>query len=224
MRAARTTTNEKGSILTSIFSVFSVNSVAIFHDRKSFGGEMLVRLSDTLKKYAIGWLILAFFALDVLFSAIILPGAQTRLEAASGGTGPIDLQFFYTPEKAYAMIASYGDAGRAAYRTVELTVDIIYPIVYTLFFSLFITWLFQRGLAPHSKLHRLNVVPFGAWLFDLLENVCIVTMLSLYPSTPTILAYLAVIFTMIKWGFAAASLLLLLVGLVMVVRTKFKKR
>lgn len=185
---------------------------------------MLTTLSHTLQKYAKGWLILILFALELLFNALILPRTQARLVAESGGTGPIDLQFFYTPEKVYEMIASYGEAGRAAYRTFELTGDIIYPIVYTLFFSLLITWLFQRGFAADSAAQRLNVVPFGALLFDLLENLSIVLMLSSYPSTLTIVAWLATIFTMIKWVFAGVSIVLLLVGFVMALKNRFKQQ
>lgn len=185
---------------------------------------MLTKLSDTLQKYAKGWLVLVLFALDFLFVAVILPGTQARMEANSGGTGPIDLQFFYTPEKVYSMIASYGDATRAMYRTFELTGDIVYPVVYTLFFSLLITWLFQRGFAANSRLQKLNVVPFGAWLFDLLENLGIVTMLSLYPATPAVIAWLATIFTVIKWSFAGASLVLVLTGFGMALKNGFKKR
>ena len=121
------------------------------------------------------------------------------------------------------MVASYGDAGRAFYRTFELTGDIIYPIVYTLLFSLLITWLFPRGFPANSKLQNLNVVPFGGWLFDLLENLCIVAMLSVYPSTPALVAILATIFTMIKWVFAGASALLILVGLAMALKNGFKQ-
>lgn len=185
---------------------------------------MLITLSNTLQKYAKGWLILILLALDILFNAVILPRTQARLETSSGGTGPIDLQFFYTPEKVYGMVAAYGEAGRAAYRTFELTGDIIYPIVYTLLFSLLITWLFQRGFATDSAMQRLNVIPFGAFIFDLLENLCIVLMLSLYPSTPATIAWLATIFTMIKWSFAGVSIVLLLVGLVMALKNRFKRQ
>lgn len=184
------------------------------------GGGMLTTLSDTLRKYAKGWLILALLALEVLFNAVILPGMQARLEASSGGVGPIDLLFFYTPEKVYSMVAAYGDAGRAAYRTFELTGDIVYPIVYTLFFSLLISWLFQRGFPADSSRQRLNVVPFGAWLFDLLENLSIVTMLSLYPATPAVVAILATIFTMLKWGFVGVVVVLVLLGVVMALRSR----
>src|SRR5918996_324217 len=182
---------------------------------------MLDRLSNTLKKYANGWLVLLFFAGEMLFNAVILPNQQAKMEAASGGTGPIDLQLFYTPDKVYSMVASYGDEGRADYRAFELTGDIIYPIVYILFFALFITWLFQRGFPPESKMQRLNVLPFGGWLFGLLENLGIVTMLSIYPSTPPTVAWLAAIFTLVKWLFAGATIFLILIGLGMAVKNGF---
>lgn len=185
---------------------------------------MLDRISQTLRKYASGWLVLVFFAGEMFFNALILPNQQAKIEAASGGTGPIDLQLFYTPEKVYSMVASYGAAGRAMYRTVELTVDIIYPIVYTLFFALFITWLFQRGFAADSRMQKWNVVPLGAWLFDLFENLGIVTMLSIYPSTPAVLAWLTAIFTLVKWLFAGATIVLIVTGLVMALRNRFKKQ
>ena len=185
---------------------------------------MLAKLSDTLKKYASGWLVLVFFAGEILFNAVILPRQQAKMEAGSGGTGPIDLQFLYTPDKAYTMIASYGEEGRASYRAFELTGDIIYPIVYTLFFSLAITWLFQRGFASNSSMHKYNVVPFGEWLFDLLENLGIVAMLSVFPSTPPVLAWISTVFTMLKWLFVIRTALLLLFGLVKAAMNGFKKQ
>ena len=146
------------------------------------------------------------------------------MQHGSGGVGPIDLQFFYTPEKVFGMIASYSPEVRAAYRIFELTGDIIYPIVYTLFFALAITWLFQRGFPSDSVIHRYNLVPFGAWLFDLFENLCIVSMLSVYPSTPAALAWASTIFTMIKWLFVIPTALLLLYGLVKAAMNGFKKQ
>lgn len=185
---------------------------------------MLDNLSATLRKYANGWLVLVFLAGELLFNAVILPNQQAKIEAGSGGVGPIDLQFFYTPEKAYSMVEYYGEAGRADYRLFELTGDIIYPIVYTLFFSLAITWLFQRGSSSNSAMQKYNVTPFGAWLFDLLENLGIVTMLSVHPSTPALLAWSTALFTLVKWLFAILSVVLLLVGLLMAIKNRFKKQ
>ncbi len=185
---------------------------------------MLDTLSATLRKYAKGWLVLVFLAGELFFNAVVLPNQQAKMQAGSGGVGPIDLQFFYTPDRVYSMVESYGDAGRANYRLFELTGDIIYPIVYTLFFSFAITWLFQRGFASNSGMQKHNVVPFGGWLFDFLENLGIVAMLSVFPSTPALLAWITAIFTMIKWLFAIASGVLMLIGLVKAAVNGFRKQ
>ena len=185
---------------------------------------MLTNLSNTLRKYAKGWLVLAFLIGEVFFNAVILPGQQAKIESGSGGMGPIDLQLFYTPDKVYGMIEAYSPEVRASYRLFEMTGDIIYPIVYTLFFALAITWLFQRGFASTSNMQRYNVVPFGAWLFDLLENICIVTMLSIYPSSPSALAWISAIFTLVKWLSAGVSIVLLLLGLIKAAKNGFKKQ
>jgi len=185
---------------------------------------MLNKISEMLRKYANGWLVLLFFAGEAFFNVVILPNRQAKMEAGSGGTRPIDLQLFYTPEKVYSMVASYGEAGRASYRTFELTGDIIYPVVYTLFFALLITWLFQRGLASDSQMQKLSVVPLGGWLFDLFENLGIVAMLSVYPSTPAALAWAAATVTLVKWLFAAATIVLILIGFAMALKNRFKKQ
>ena len=185
---------------------------------------MFTNLSTTLRKYANGWLVLLFLAGEIFFNAVVLPNQQAKMEAGSGGTGPIDLLIFYTPEKVYSMVESYGEAGRASYRTFEITGDIAYPIVYTLFFSLTITWLFQRGFPSNSSMHKYNVVPFGAWLFDLFENLGIVGMLSIYPSTPALLAWVTAIFTFLKWLFVLPVILLLLYGLIKATMNGFKKQ
>lgn len=185
---------------------------------------MLDKLSTTLRKYGNGWLVLVFLAGEIFFNAVVLPAQSAKIAAGSGGLGPIDLQLFYMPDKVYGMIESYSPEVRSSYRTFEMTGDIIYPIVYTLFFSLLITWLFQRGFASNSNMQKYNVVPFGAWLFDLLENVGIVTMLSIYPSTPSVVAWLAGIFTLIKWSFAGVTIILILTGLVKAALNGFKKQ
>jgi hypothetical protein len=185
---------------------------------------MLTNLSNTLRRYANGWLVLLFLAGEVFFNAVVLPGQGAKIEAGSGGVGPIDLQLFYTPEKVYGMIEEYGPEVRASYRLFEMTGDIIYPIVYTLFFALAITWLFQRGFAPGSSMQRYNVLPFGAWLFDLLENIGIITMLSIHPSTPALLAWITAVFTLVKWLFAGITVILLLIGLVKAAMNGFKKQ
>jgi hypothetical protein len=175
---------------------------------------MIAKLSTWLGSIAKGWLVLIFFVADGIFSAVIMPGAQAKLEALSGGVGPLDLTFFPSAEKVLAAIVAYGAEGRPLYANIELTADIIYPIVYTFFFSLLMTYLLQRAFDKDSKLQRLNVLPFGAWAFDMLENVCILTLLFSFPAQSALMAFALGLFNGIKWLFAGASILSILVALI----------
>ncbi|MBK8780620.1 MAG: hypothetical protein IPO22_02190 [Anaerolineales bacterium] len=159
-----------------------------------------------------------------LFAGFLLPLIQGIIQGGQGGIQPLDLMLFTTPEKLFGMIEKYGEFGRPFYRNVELTVDIIYPIVYLFAFGMLISWLFQRGFASTSPMRKYNVVPLGAWFFDLLENIVVVTLLFMFPAQPVGLAWVFVFLNTAKWIFAGASILLMLVGLVMAVKNGFKKQ
>ena len=183
---------------------------------------MLNKISGRFYQWAKGWLVLVLFILDGFFAGFLLPLIQGMMQGGQGGIQPLDLMMFATPEKIFGMIEKYGEYGRPFYRNVELTVDIVYPIVYLFFFGLLISWLFQRGFTPNRPMRKYNITPLGAWFFDLLENIFIVTLLSIYPSQPTALAWILILLTTIKWLFAGASILLILIGLAMAVRNGFK--
>ncbi|MGE5248890.1 MAG: hypothetical protein ACM3QS_01650 [Bacteroidota bacterium] len=185
---------------------------------------MLAKLSDLLQRYTKGWLIFLLLLLNGLFMGMILPMTRALLKDDTGRTGPIDLLLFYTPPRVYQMIAAYGPYGRAFYRKVELSVDIVYPVLYTLLLGLLLGWLLQRAFRAESAMQKLNVVPFGAWLFDLLENIGIVSMLSVHPSTPVLLAWLTALCTLLKWIFVGASAALILIALVLAIRNGFRRQ
>ena len=186
-------------------------------------------LIDTISRkfhaWTTGWRVVLLFIADIVMMGFIMPTAAGILAfAANNHVVPLDLMFFYTPAEAFAMIEKYSPAGRAFYMKVELSADIIYPIIYTLFYGLLISWLFQRAFKPDSKMQKWNTTPVGAWFFDLLENVGIVTLLAVYPSQPALVAWLTMIFGLLKWAFAFLSIGLVLVGLVKAAMNRFKKQ
>lgn len=182
---------------------------------------MLPKISRTLHGFARGWLVFTLSLLDAVFMLIILPLGEALMKSDSGGPGSLDPLLFYTPAAAHQRLAAYGEYGRVFYRNMELTVDLIYPIIYALFFILLISWLLQRGFASHSRIQRWNVLPLGAWLFDLLENLGIVAMLTAFPAIPAALAWLTAGFTFIKWLFAGTMLALAVIGLAAAARNRF---
>jgi hypothetical protein len=184
---------------------------------------MLNRISKKFHAWAKGWLVFVLMLLDIFFMGFIMPLVGGLMKSGTGLEQPLDLMFFSSPEKTFAMIERYGEFGRPFYRNVELTVDIIYPIIYTLAFGLLVSWLFQRGFKSDSRMQKWNLMPVGMWFFDLLENLGIVTLLSTFPAQWTAVAWLTTIFTMVKWMFAGASMLLIVIGLVMAAKNGFKK-
>jgi len=182
-------------------------------------------ISQKFHAWTNGWRVLILLVADGLMMGYIMPLAGGIMAlAANASVTPLDLMFFYTPDKAFAMIKKYGEAGRALYMKIELTADIIYPIIYTLFYGLLLSWLMQRAFKPESKMQKFNAMPAGAWLFDLLENVGIVSMLAMYPSQLSMLAWLTMVFGSLKWAFAIGSMGLSLFSLVIAALNGFKKQ
>jgi hypothetical protein len=183
---------------------------------------MITKLSNVMVKYAKGRIILVFFLLLLLFAIVIVPKVQSKLETSSGGTGFVDMLFSYTPEKAYSMISSYGNEGRALYRTFTSSADFVYPVVYSIFFSLIMTWLLQHGFTAGSKLQRLNIIPFGAMVFDWIENVNLLIMLSQYPVKTKGVAEFSSICTTLKWSIGILAILVVVIAFVMALKNGFK--
>jgi hypothetical protein len=73
-------------------------------------------------------------------------------------------------------------------------------------------------------MQTLNVMPVGAWFFDLLENVGIISMLAMYPSKSALMAWMTMIFGTLKWAFAIASIALIVIGLVKAAMNGFRKQ
>jgi hypothetical protein len=186
---------------------------------------MLNTISQKFHSWTTGWRVFILFLADALMMGYIMPLAGGIMAlVANNSVLPLDLMFFYTPEEAFEMMDKYGEAGRSIYFKIELTADIIYPIIYTLFYGLLISWLFQRAFKPESKMQKWNVMPVGAWFFDLLENAGIVSMLMMYPSKPEALAWITMLFGSLKWGFFLVTVGLVLVGLVKAAMNRFRKQ
>ena len=186
---------------------------------------MLNSISQKFHSWTTGWRVFILFLADALMMGYIMPVAGGILAlAANNSVLPLDLMFFYSPDQAFAMIEKYGEAGRAIYWKIELTADIIYPVIYTLFYGLLLSWLFQRAFRPDSSMQKWNVMPVGAWFFDLLENVGIVTMLAMHPGKSAILAWITMIFGCLKWGFFVVTVVLVLIGLVRAGMNRFRKQ
>ena len=151
--------------------------------------------------------------LYAIFPAVLFKNAAQKINALAGKEiGPIDLTFGFSPHRTLQMVEAYGDAARAYYKQVELTVDIAYPIVYALMFAVMLTLIYRRLLG--RPVVYLNMLPFVAMLFDFLENITIVSMLSHYPEQSMAMATLCELFKLIKFLLFGLIIFLNVYGLI----------
>lgn len=161
------------------------------------------------EKWASWKSVLLFFALQMLFSIVIMPAAS----GSSDNDLPVlDLQFFYTPQQAYEIITAYTPAMRQAAAVTRLTLDIIYPVIYGIMLALLLTLTFRRAFAPKAFADASVFVPWGGVLFDYLENICFSIMFLSYPKEFYFLAQVSAIFTALKWTLIGIAFTLALVG------------
>ena len=158
-------------------------------------------------------------------------GIMPNLAGRESDAPPIDLAFHYSVDEVYGWIEAYGAAGRHQYIIRELTFDVAYPVVYTCLFIGVIGYLIrfeERVRASTTARTRwfvwLVLLPPVIWVFGMLENIGIVTMLINYPVVLAPVATLTAWATSIKWSFAglvaAITILLVIRKIVMKVRSR----
>ena len=175
---------------------------------------MKTTLLSFFEKWASWKSVLLFFALQMLFSIVIMPAAS--------GSGEhdlpiLDLQFFYTPKQAYEIIGAYTPAMRQIAAITRLTLDIIYPVIYGMMLSLLLMITFRRAFAVDWVVF----IPWGGVLFDYLENIGFAIMFLSYPKEFFFLSQVSAIFTALKWILIGLAFLLALIG---GVKLAFRKR
>lgn len=124
-----------------------------------------------------------------------------------------DMMFTYAPSTIFVKLTRFGADGRSAYRIFLERVDFLFPAVYGFFFVMTTTLGLARLFPNRPTLQKLSLLPLGASFFDFAENVCFLVLLKSYPRELPNTEKLANAFTLVKWGFAAVSVLLLCVSI-----------
>ena len=160
---------------------------------------MFTRLAHAIIRLSTGPVALAALVVFLAFGALVLPGQSQAAAAYSGDAGSPDTSFIYTPADLQRMAETYGAEGRAAYVRARWQFDILFPVVYTAFLLTALGWAAARAFRPASRGRLVVLLPLAGALFDLLENLCAALYMALYPPALGLLAFLAPIFTILKW-------------------------
>lgn len=176
-----------------------------------------------IQSISTGKVVLALFIPAMIVYFIMLLYTIPQVVEYAPGMNLFDLSpVGYSFEYANELLGVLGGDGRAAYLYKQLPLDFIYPGLFALSCGLLLSWLFLKSQNESSKIFYFCFVPMAAGLFDYLENVCIIHLLTSYPNISDISVSLASAMTIIKSGLTTAFFVLLIVGLVLFLRSKWK--
>lgn len=116
------------------------------------------------------------------------------------GTNAFDLQTFgYSVSEARSIVNNLNDQITSLYLFPQLSLfDLLYPFLLALFLSSFLFRLIGITKTKNGLNSILLIVPFLAMLFDYLENICIVLMITKSVETSEYFVLLSSMFTLLK--------------------------
>lgn len=167
--------------------------------------QFVTRMSGWAYKQASIKNLLTASIVFLIFSLFIIPPMVQQV-TPSGEPVILDVQFGFTPDEAYATLATLESHGRKNYMIMLAVIDSVYPFVYGMLLILAASYFLKKALSPDNVLRLLNIIAVDAIIFDLLENISIIYLLSHFPERVDLAATLASVFGMIKWGVIALSI------------------
>ena len=171
-----------------------------------------------------GVLILFLLAHAVLLIMLLytFPSINERMEGKA-----FDLRTFgYSFEEAHFLIGNLDSQTTDFYIFPQLLLlDVLYPLLLALFLSSLIIRLFKLiGVPADSGYTNLYLLPFGAMMFDYLENATIVHMIVDPGSLSSQIVTLASSFTLLKSSLTLLSWILILILCVRWLLLRFRKK
>lgn len=166
------------------------------------------------------WLI--FFLSYSVFAGYVMNNAGQTMKTVCGEQVRVpDIEIGYTAAQLREMIDFMSPECRAEYHFIATVTDSVYPFAYGLFFFFSIVILYYKTKVPAPKF-KLYVFPLFAILFDFLENASIDRLLAM-EHHPDYMYQMASGFSLAKWFFAFASIVLIVLGIVRWLLVRFKK-
>ena len=146
----------------------------------------------------------AIIVIEILFS-ILMP----QFTEQTGGP-LLDMAVWFTPEFAYERIKTFSRAADIYFRI--RTIDFFFPAIYSFGFACLNCAVYRKKYKNEENYRWVLTVPFAGALFDYTENIILVILYRSLPKEFPAAASVLNIVTLLKFGFLALSILLLVTG------------
>ena len=178
---------------------------------------MLAALSCRLQRVS-DWrtILLVLLLYNIFLSQVMAPHAE-EMRSFAGDWGAPDGHLFYTPDKLYSELTTWGDAGRQHYIDFRLGLDPVWALLYTAFLVTTLSVALRRIYPMSSRMQQLNLLPLIPMLADLAENFMGVALVSAFPERMDWLAWIATSTSSIKWITLTIGHLIMLIAVAVAV-------
>lgn len=168
------------------------------------------------------FLLFAFVVLMIIVPDFIkTPISPLKFEEYSKGLKMLDMTINYSPEEAYNLIENYGKQAIEYYLYVMEPIDVLIPAIMGLFLCVIYT-ITLRNMVTNKYITYAYIFPILGCVFDYMENVGVITMLTNYPSKLVLVARITNFFTMAKSIFVTVSILIACFSTLVKVFSKLK--
>jgi hypothetical protein len=169
-----------------------------------------------MQRVSTGKVVLALIIPAIIVYFIMLLYTIPQVSAYAPGINLFDLSpTGYSFEYAIKLLDTLGSDGRDLYLYRQLPLDFIYPGLFAVSCNLLLSWLFLKTQQTNSKLFYFCYIPVAAGLFDYLENIFIVSILTSYPNVSEVSISLASAMTITKSVLTTIFFVLLVLGVIL---------
>jgi len=180
--------------------------------------EVVIRF---MQKYSTGKVISVLFFLTMTVYITMLSFSIPAVTAFAPELPIFDLSpFGYSLSYANELLSMLGTEGRNLYLSTQIPIDFIYPGLFSITCSLILIWLYGKRFNANSKIHYFALIPFLAGIFDYVENIFIIKMITSFPELETATVKIASTFTILKSSFTVFFFILLIVGFILLFKKK----
>jgi hypothetical protein len=123
----------------------------------------------------------------------------------------------YNAEYVNSLMNTLGEHGRNAYLFIQLPLDMIYPFLFGISYCLIFAYFLNKFGKLRSPLFYICLLPLIAGIFDYLENIGIITILSNFPNHSNLSIILTNYFTVTKSTFTTIYFVALIITIIIFV-------
>lgn len=174
-----------------------------------------------MQSKASGKNVLLLFVLTMAVYLLMLQVTIPRVQSYAPNTALFDLSpLGYSHSQAMTLLDSLGQDGRDVYLFPQLALDFVYPGLFAICYSLMLIWVYSKRVRSDSKFLYLAMLPAFGGVFDYVENILIIRMITTFPDVSKGFVSVASGFTLLKSAFSTASFLSLILGFAILLKRR----